>query len=144
MAAAQGNVTWDALCEVWNDCSSQRVWNCFAEIMQQGGGMEEYDWIQRQSLNNKERNVIVSLYVEVFKDHLTSEERSLLEAAGIKLTYVDKAEVNEAIEVVLKSKKIITENKFIDAPETPAATQDQIAQAKTIGLKELMKILKIK
>jgi hypothetical protein len=112
--------------------------------MQQGGGMEEYDWIQRQSLNNKERNVIVSLYVEVFKDHLTSEERSLLEAAGIKLTYVDKAEVNEAIEVVLKSKKIITENKFIDAPETPAATQDQIAQAKTIGLKELMKILKIK
>jgi hypothetical protein len=142
--AAQGNVTWDALCETWDDCTSQRVWNCFAEIIQQGGGMEEYDWIQRYSLNNKDRNVIVSLYVEVFKDHLTSEEKSLLEAAGIKLTYIDKAEVNEAIQVVLKSKKVITETKAVEFSDEPLSTKEQIAEAKTIGLKELMKILKIK
>jgi hypothetical protein len=141
--AAYGDITWDSLCDTWDDCTSQRVWNCFAEIMQ-GGGHEDYDWIQRNNLNNKERNTILSLYVEVFKDHLSEQEKALLETAGIKLTYIDKAEVNEAVQVVLKSKKIITETKKPQAINNIQPTHDNIAQAKTIGLKELMKILKIK
>jgi len=136
--AEQGNIAWDQLCEVWNDCTSQRVWNCFAEIMgQEGGGMEDYDWIQRHKLTNKDRDTIISLYLEVFKDHLSSQEKHLLETAGIKLVYIDKAEVNEAIDVVLKNKKIITETK--GQPKF-----EDVAKAKTVSLKELMNILKVK
>jgi hypothetical protein len=135
---AQGNVSWDQLCEVWNDCSSQRVWNCFAEIMTQaGGGHEDMDWLHRNSLSNDDRNTIISLYVEVFKDHLTTQERRLLETAGIKLVYIDKAEVNEAIQVVLKNKNIVTET--IGKPK-----HEEVAQIKTVSLKELMNILKVK
>lgn len=136
--SAQGNVSWDQLCEIWNDCTSQRVWNCFAEIMSQdGGGYEDMDWIQRNNLTNQDRNTIVSLYVEVFKDHLTSEEKRILETAGIRLTYVDKAAVNNSIQVILKNKNIVTEN--IGQPK-----HEDIQAIKTVSLKELMKILKVK
>lgn len=136
--SAQGNVSWDQLCEIWNDCTSQRVWNCFAEIMSQdGGGYEDMDWIQRNNLTNQDRNTIVSLYVEVFKDHLTAEEQHLLETAGIRLTYVDRAAVNDSIQVILKNKNIVTEN--IGQPK-----HEDIQAIKTVSLKELMKILKVK
>lgn len=134
---AQGNVSWDQLCEIWNDCTSQRVWNCFAEIMVQGGGHEDMDWIQRNNLTNKDRNTIVSLYVEVFKDHLTAEEQRILETAGVRLTYIDKTVVNDSIQVILKNKNIVTENINQPKPE-------DIQAIKTVSLKELMKILKVK
>lgn len=132
---AQGNVTWNGLCETWNNCASQRVWNCFEEIVTyQGGGVEEMDWIQRHSLTNDDRNTIISLYVEVFKDHLTSQERNLLETGGIKLVYVDKAEVNNAIDAVLRSKSIVTETI-----ETV-----NLKDVNRVSLSELMRMLKIK
>jgi hypothetical protein len=132
---AQGNVTWNGLCETWNNCTSQRVWNCFEEIVTyQGGGVEEMDWIQRHSLTNDDKNTIISLYVEVFKDHLTSQERQLLETGGIKLIYVDKAEVNNAIDAVLRSKSIITETI-----ETV-----NLKDVNRVSLSQLMRMLKIK
>jgi hypothetical protein len=140
----EGNSTWDAECSLWNDCG--RVWNCLGEILaQQGGGMEEYDWIQRYSLKNKDKDRIISLYVEIFKDHLTDEEKSLLETAGIRLTYVDKAEINEAVSVIVKAKSIYTESlETSEIIENDNYDSPKVSEMKTVSLQELMNILKVK
>jgi hypothetical protein len=93
------NIQWDNNPEIWNLTSY--IWGIF-ETITTSGGPAELTPLQREqfkSLKQSDKNRLVTLYVEVFKDYLDPDARMLAERAGIRLKSISKKEIRENISV---------------------------------------------
>lgn len=93
------NIQWDNNPEIWN--LSEYIWGIWGEIMTSGGPAElsELQRNQFKALKQSDKNRLITLYVEVFKDYLGPEARFLAERAGIRLTSISKQEIRDNISV---------------------------------------------
>jgi len=95
------DILWNEANFLWND--NQYIWGLLEEILNYGGlGFDEWDKKRLKKLsqlNEQTKHKIVSLYVEIFRDHLDTNVRELTERAGIKFTHFNKKEINKLISV---------------------------------------------
>jgi hypothetical protein len=119
------NITWDQITDLWDD--TLYYWNIVQVFL--GGKNSQTDIDIYEKLDESQKHKVVSLYVEIFKTHLTYDERLLLERAGIKQTYFNEKEINDIVSVRLKDTNVEREN---------------INELKTKTLHDLFKVLDIK
>jgi hypothetical protein len=119
------DMPWDQLNELWDE--TPYYWNIVQIFL--GGKNSQTDIDIYKQLTKEQKQKVVSLYVEIFKTHLSNEERFLLERAGIRQTYYDVKEVEEIVSVTLKDKNIEREN---------------MNELKTKTLHDLFKVLDLK
>jgi hypothetical protein len=119
------NVSWNDLDQTWT--GTAYYWNIIKIFVGGKNSQTEIDIYEKLTEETK-RNV-VSLYVEIFKTHLSPSERLLLERSGINQTYFDQKEIDEIVRVELKDKNV--ERKDLN-------------ELKTKSLHDLFKVLDIK
>lgn len=93
------DIQWDTTSEIWD--VTDYIWGIFETIMLSGGPAELTDLQREQfkALKQSDKNRLITLYVEVFKDYLDPEARLLAERAGIRIKSVSKKEIRENISV---------------------------------------------
>jgi hypothetical protein len=131
------NIQWDTNTEIWDVTSY--IWGIW-EVLVKSGGPAELTDLQRQqfkSLKQSDKERLITLYVEVYKDYLDPEARLLAERANIKLTSVSRKEINEKIDV-----KVI-ENSLQKIVEVRAGNVEIITRPK-LSITALFEILDIK
>jgi hypothetical protein len=131
------NIQWDNNPEIWN--TSEYIWGIWETIMT-SGGPSELSTLQREqfkALKQSDKNRLVTLYVEVFKDYLDPDARLLAERAGIKLKSVSKKEIRENISVSA------IENSLTRMIEVRAGKTEIITKPK-VSITALFEILDIK
>ncbi len=125
LSGSAADIPWDQMTDLWND--TLYYWDIVQVFL--GGKNSQTDLDIYEKLNESQKHKVVSLYVEIFKTHLTYDERLLLERAGIKQTYFNEKEINEIVSVRLKDTNVEREN---------------INELKTKTLHDLFKVLDIK
>ena len=133
------DINWNNANILWNN--NPYVWGLLEEILLSGKShYDEWDVTQKQKysqLNEESKHKLVSLYVEVFKDHLDDNTRILTERAGIKFTYFDKKEINKLI-------NIKTINSSLEDVVEVKANLTEIKTQPKIKIETLFKLLEIK
>ncbi len=131
------NIVWDTNSEIWD--VTAYIWGIW-EVLVKSGGPAELTDLQRQqfkSLKQSDKERLITLYVEVYKDYLDPEARLLAERANIKLTSVSRKEINEKIDV-----KVI-ENSLQKIVEVRAGNVEIVTRPK-LSITALFEILDIK
>jgi hypothetical protein len=119
------NIAWSQLDQTWD--GTAYYWNIVKVFL--GGKNSQTELDIYEKLNENQKHKVVSLYVEIFKTHLSQNERLLLERSGINQTYFNEQEVNEIVRVNLIDKNV--ERKDLN-------------ELKTKTLHDLFKVLDIK
>ena len=131
------DIQWDTNSEIWN--TTNYIWGIW-EVLMASGGPSELSDLQREqfkALKQSDKNRLITLYVEVFKDYLGPEARILAERAGIRLTSVSKKEISENISVSA------IENSLTRMIEVRAGKSEIITKPK-VSITALFEILDIK
>ncbi len=131
------DIQWNTNSEIWD--VTDYIWGIW-EIIMASGGPSELSELQRnqfKALKQSDKNRLITLYVEVFKDYLGPDARLLAERAGIKLKSVNKKEIRENISVSA------IENSLTRMIEVRAGKTEIITKPK-VSITALFEILDIK
>lgn len=133
----EANIQWDNNSEIWD--VTNYIWGIWVELMASGGPAEMTDLQREQfkALKQSDKERLITLYVEVFKDYLEPEARLLAERAGIKIKSISKKTIQEHISVTA------IENALTRNIEVRAGIAEVVTRPK-ISITALFEILDIK
>lgn len=133
----EANIQWDNNSEIWD--VTDYIWGIWVELMASGGPaeMSELQRTQFKALEQSDKERLITLYVEVFKDYLGPEARMLAERAGIKIKSISTQTINEHISVSA------IENSLTKQIEVRAGIAEVVTRPK-ISITALFEILDIK
>lgn len=133
----EANIVWDTNTEIWD--TTEYIWGIWKVLMASGGPSELTDLQREQfkALKQSDKERLITLYVEVFKDYLDPEARLLAERAGIRIKSISKREIQENISVTA------IENSLTKNIEVRAGVAEVITRPK-ISITTLFEILDIK
>lgn len=133
----EANIIWGSNTEVWD--VTGYIWGIWETLMASGGPaeMSELQRTQFKSLKQSDKERLITLYVEVFKDYLDPEVRVLVERAGIKIKSISKKTIKENISVTA------IENSLTKNIEVKAGIAEVVTRPK-ISITALFEILDIK
>lgn len=133
----EANIVWDTNTEIWD--LTPYIWGIW-EVLMASGGPAEMTELQREqfkALKQSDKERLITIYVEVFKDYLDPEARLLAERAGIRIKSISKREIQENISVTA------IENSLTKNIEVRAGIAEVITRPK-ISITTLFEILDIK
>lgn len=131
------NIQWNTTSEIWD--VTDYIWGIWETIMTSGGPSELSD-LQRdqfKALKQSDKNRLITLYVEVFKDYLDPEARLLAERAGIRIKSVSKKEIRENISVSAIERSL---ERVVEVH----ATHTEVITRPKVSITALFEILDIK
>ena len=131
------NIQWDTNTEIWDMTSY--IWGIWETLIASGGPaeMSELQRTQFKALKQSDKERLITLYVEVFKDYLDPEARLLAERAGIRLRSISKKTIQEKISITA------IENSLTKNIEVRAGIAEVVTRPK-ISITALFEILDIK
>jgi hypothetical protein len=131
------DIQWDTNLEIWD--TTDYIWGIWEVLMASGGPSELTDLQRAQfkALKQSDKNRLITLYVEVFKDYLGPEARILAERAGIRLTSVSKKEIRENISVSAIERSL---ERVVEVH----ATHTEVITRPKVSITALFEILDIK
>ena len=133
----EADILWNDNSEIWN--VTDYIWGIW-EVLMASGGPSEMSELQREqfkALKQSDKERLITLYVEVFKDYLDPEARMLAERANIKIKSISKKTIQEHISVSA------IENSLTKKIEVRAGIAEVVTRPK-ISITALFEILDIK
>ena len=133
----EADILWNDNSEIWN--VTDYIWGIW-EVLMASGGPAEMSELQREqfkALKQSDKERLITLYVEVFKDYLDPEARMLAERANIKIKSISKKTIQEHISVSA------IENSLTKKIEVRAGIAEVVTRPK-ISITALFEILDIK
>lgn len=133
----EADILWNDNSEIWD--TTEYTWGIWKVLMAAAGPAEltEIQRSQFKSLKQSDKDRLITLYVEVFKDYLGPEARLLAERAGIKIKSISKQTINEHISVSA------IENSLTKQIEVRASIAEVVTRPK-LSITALFEILDIK